>query len=162
MRATEFYNILEKNGFNFFTGVPCSYLTPFIRILTPKEPSLHLPALREDMAVGLAAGAYLAGKLPVIYMQNSGLGYSLEALASIQMIYCIPSLLLVTYRGPEDPGWEEHQVMGEHTEELLRTFKIRFSILKTGIGDSDIGEIKQYLVEREQPYCLLISKEALQ
>ena len=96
MKANYLFDLLEQQGFNFFTGVPCSYLTPFINILSPREPAFHLPALREDIAVGLAAGACLAGKLPVIYMQNSGLGYSLEAFASLHLIYRIPSLVLVT------------------------------------------------------------------
>jgi sulfopyruvate decarboxylase alpha subunit len=161
MQAQDLFNLLAKNGFNFFTGVPCSYLTPFIRILTPKEPAFHLPALREDMAVGLAAGAFLAGKLPVIYMQNSGLGYSLEAFASIHLIYYIPALVLVTYRGPEDPGWEEHQVMGEHTEALLQTFKFKYSILNDKVDDGQVKEIKRYLTEAQLPYCLLIPKGGL-
>lgn len=152
---------MRENGFNFFTGVPCSYLTPLIDLLSPMDANLHVPAPREDIAVGIAAGAYMGGALPVIYMQNSGLGYSLEAFASIHLIYRIPALVLTTYRGPEDKGWEEHQVMGDHTEELLRTFGFPYAILKERIGRDKIQEIKTYLQETQKPYMLLIEKGSL-
>ncbi len=161
MNAEDFLDVLRENGFDFFTGVPCSYLTPLIDVLSPMDSSLHVPAPREDIAVGIAAGAYLGGKLPVIYMQNSGLGYSLEAFASIHMIYNIPALVLATYRGPADKGWEEHQVMGDHTEELLKTFGFRYSILEESLGQKEIEEIETYLQQSLKPYVLLVKKGSL-
>ncbi len=161
MNAEDFLGILRASGVEFFTGVPCSYLTPLIDLLSPMDSSLHVPAPREDIAVGIAAGAYLAGALPVIYMQNSGLGYSLEAFASIHLIYDIPALVLVTYRGPGDPGWEEHQVMGAHTEELLKIFGIRYSILEERLGLEEMAGIASYMLEARRPYVLLIKKGSL-
>jgi phosphonopyruvate decarboxylase len=161
MKAKNFLTRLKQNNFNFFTGVPCSYLTPLIDLLSPLPPKQHIPAPREDIAVGIAAGAYLAGSTPVIYMQNSGLGYSLEAFASIHMIYNIPALVLATYRGPADKGWEEHQVMGDHTEELLKTFGFRYSILEESFDQTKIETIKSYLQQSLKPYVLLIKKGAL-
>lgn len=161
MKARHFLNLLEKNRFDFFTGVPCSYLKPLIAHLTGRESTFHVPAVREDIAVGLAAGAYLAGKTPVVYMQNSGLGYSLEAIASLHLIYSFPTLFLVTYRGPKDPGMEEHLVMGQHTEELLTTFKIKYSLLDDDMPGKEITGIKDYLLESERPYVLLVTKGAL-
>ena len=162
MKAIDFLTILEKNGFSFFTGVPCSYLSPLCKALVHKDGSFHVPAVREDVALGLAAGAYLAGKLPVIYMQNSGLGYCLEAFDSLHLIYHIPALVLVTYRGPEDQGWEEHVIMGKHTEELLNTFHMKYSLFKGKTSAGEIEQVKQYLVDRELPYFFLVTKGALQ
>src|SRR5207245_122100 len=59
----------------------------------------YVPAVREDSAVGIAAGAYLAGKKPVVLMQNSGLGVCLNAILSLNAIYAIPALLVVSWRG---------------------------------------------------------------
>ncbi len=164
MKARQFLELLEKNRFDFFTGVPCTYVKPLIDVLNERckeNNTFHVPAVREDIAVGLAAGAYLAGKSPVIYMQNSGLGYSLEAIASLHLIYNFPTLFLVTYRGPNDPGMEEHQVMGQHTEELLTAFKIKYSLLKETLSETEIKEINDYLQETQLPYVLLITKGAL-
>jgi len=161
MNARDFLDILKASGFGFFTGVPCSYLTPLIDLLSPMGPDLHVPAPREDIAVGIAAGAYLGGALPVIYMQNSGLGYSLEAFASIHLIYDIPALVLLTYRGPDDPGWEEHQVMGAHTESVLKTFGIRYSILEGSVDHQEMASIAAYVSEAGQPYVMLVKKGSL-
>ncbi len=162
MKAEDFLTLLKKQGFNFFSGVPCSYLKPLCEILNKSNDFLHIPAVREDIAVGLSVGAYLSGKLPVIYMQNSGLGYSLEAFASLHLIYYIPSLVLVSYRGPEDQGWEEHLVMGKHTEDLLRAFRLKYSIFKGKISEKELKEIKDYLINEQLPYFLLITKGALE
>lgn len=120
-----------------------------------------MPALREDIALGLAGGAYLAGKLPVVYMQNSGLGYSLEAFASLPLIYRIPCLVLVSFRGPEDPDMEEHVVMGRYTEDILKTFRLKYTIFTGEMGHLEIGAIKDYLLKEELPYILLFKKGAL-
>src|SRR5690349_15800696 len=84
-------------GFDFFVGVPCSLVKTLLAAL--ERRGLYLGETREDAALGVAAGAYLAGKTPVVVMQNSGLGVSLNALASLQLLYRIPALLLVTWRG---------------------------------------------------------------
>lgn len=130
MQAAAFLDNLTEAGFDFFTGVPCSYLAPLIDVLNRRPAGFHLPAPREDLAAGLAAGAWLGGRQPLVYMQNSGLGYSLEAFASLHMIYRIPVMLLVSWRGPGDPGWEEHRVMGDHTLELLDAFGIPWVVWK--------------------------------
>lgn len=161
MDAVEFLKILETAGFDFFTGVPCSYFTPLCSLLAKREASFHVNAVREDIAAGVAAGAYLAGKTPVIYMQNSGLGYSLEAFASLQMIYRIPALVLMSYRGPEDRGWEEHRVMGEHTEDLLNTFNLEYVLFRGDISERRVREIGRYLQDRALPYFMLVTKGAL-
>jgi len=162
MKAIDFLSLLEVNGFDFFTGVPCSYFAPLLEILNQRDTSVHVTAVREDIAVGLAVGARMAGKSPVVYMQNSGLGYSLEAFASLPLIYYIPLLVLVSYRGPDDQGWEEHLVMGQHTEDLLRSFGMRYSVFRGEISSPEINEIKEYLVREELPHVLLVTKGALQ
>jgi sulfopyruvate decarboxylase TPP-binding subunit len=85
----------------------------------------------------------------------------LEAIASLHLIYNFPTLFLVTYRGPNDPGMEEHQVMGQHTEELLTAFKIKYSLLKESLSETEIKKISDYLREAQLPYVLLITKGAL-
>ncbi len=159
MNAQQFLAWLEKSGFDFFSGVPCSYLGPFCRALEPRAS--HVPAPREDIALGLAAGAYLAGKLPLVYMQNSGLGYSLEVLASLHLIYRLPLLVLLSYRGPEDQGWEEHLVMGEHTLEILDTFALPYAPLAEPFTEKELANIKERLLREEKPFFLLVGKGGL-
>ena len=70
--------------------MPCSLVGPVIAEL--ERRGLYLGETREDAALGVAAGAYLGGRLPVVIMQNSGLGVSLNALGSLHLLYELPAL----------------------------------------------------------------------
>ena len=97
-----FVQALQDIGVDFFTGVPDSILGGIIAELM--ERRLYTPAVREDEAVAMAAGAYMAGKIPAVLMQNSGLGTSLNTLISLNMIYCQPCILIVSWRGYQGKG----------------------------------------------------------
>lgn len=86
---------------------------------------LYFGETREDAALGVAAGAYLGGKLPAVLMQNSGLGVSLNALASLNILYGMPCLLIVTWRGYEGKDAPEHLIMGDVMPRLLDLFDVR-------------------------------------
>jgi hypothetical protein len=81
------------------------------------------------VAVGLAAGAWLGGRRPVVVMQNSGLGTSLNALASLSLMYGLPALLLVTWRGYQGKDAPEHILMGEISPGLLDLLGIPYRVL---------------------------------
>ena len=117
--AEDCLEALKGRGFNFFCGVADSTLASLIEGLS-RDPAGYIPATREDLAVGLASGAFLAGRWPAVLMQNSGLGYCLNALASLNLIYRVPLLLLVGYRGYQGKDAPEHRVMGAHCEALLQ------------------------------------------
>ncbi len=72
--APEFVAALKSADFDFFTGVPCSLLKDLVSILDHDEDLHYISATREDSAIGMAFGARLAGKTPMVLMQNSGLG----------------------------------------------------------------------------------------
>src|SRR5881628_1282562 len=81
-----FVELLQRAGFDFFTGVPCSYLEAPIACL--EKSTQYLNATREDEAMSIAAGAWMGGKkLPVVFMQNSGLGNCLNVIASLHQSY---------------------------------------------------------------------------
>ena len=106
--ADRFVDRLLGAGFDFFVGVPCSLVKTLLAELERRR--LYLGETREDAALGVAAGAYLAGRMPVVVMQNSGLGVSLNALGSLHLLYRIPCLLLVTWRGFD--GKDAHREAG--------------------------------------------------
>ena len=120
--AGRFVDALEAAGFDFFTGVPCSLVGSVIAEL--ERRGTYFDETREDAALGVAAGAFLGGRLPVVVMQNSGLGVSLNALGSLHLSYELPCLLLVTWRGYEGNDAPEHLLMGEVMPRLLDLFGI--------------------------------------
>lgn len=117
--AAEFLAPARAAGLDFFTGVPCSYLTPLINGVASADVG-YLSAANEGEAIALAAGAWLAGRRPVVMMQNSGLGNALSPITSLLAPFAIPLLLVITWRGrPGEVDEPQHALMGPITPALL-------------------------------------------
>ncbi len=115
--ADELGEELITAGFGPFYGTPCGVLAPLLTALDARAGLLTVA--REDNAVGMAAGAWLAGGRPVVIMQNSGLGQSVNALASLVVPNRIPVLLIVSLRGADPDPTQENIEMGRLTRPLL-------------------------------------------
>jgi len=153
-RASRFVDRLLGAGFDFFVGVPCSLVRTVLADLERRE--LYLGETREDAALGVAAGAYLGGRMPVVVMQNSGLGVSLNALASLHLPYGIPCLLLVTWRGYEGRDAPEHLIMGDVLPRLLDLLGIRFRVPGADTIERDVAWAAREVRETPMPVALLI------
>ena len=152
--ADRFVDRLLGAGFDFFTGVPCSLVGPVIAELTRR--GVYLGEGREDAALGVAAGAYLGGRRPAVIMQNSGLGVSLNALASLHLLYHIPCLLLVTWRGFEGRDAPEHLIMGERMGRLLDLFEIPHRVSTVDGVEGDVVWAAERLDVTSRPVALAI------
>jgi phosphonopyruvate decarboxylase len=124
--ASAFVGPLAARGFRLFTGVPCSYLTPFINFVVDAPDLRYVPAANEGDAVAIATGAELGGTHAVVLLQNSGLGNAVSPLTSLTAVFELPVLLIVTWRGepagaPDEP---QHALMGAITEPLLELLAI--------------------------------------
>jgi sulfopyruvate decarboxylase subunit alpha len=150
----DFLRFLLDAGFDFFTGVPCSLAKSLIATL--EERGGYVPETREDAAVGLAAGAYMAGKQPTVIMQNSGLGVCVNALASLSLMYNFPCLLLITWRGYQGKDAPEHLVMGDISPTLLSTLKIPHQILNVDTVKESIDWASETLKQTSKPVALLL------
>jgi len=151
-----FAALLETEGYDFFTGVPCSMIASLIATLETHPRLPYVPAVREDVAVGLAAGAWLAGRRPMVLMQNSGLGTSLNALVSLSLMYRLPALLLVTWRGHGGKDAPEHLLMGEISPRLLEMIRIPHRILSARTVADDIAWGRSESERLSQPVALLL------
>ncbi len=123
--ADDFLVAARARGFSFFTGVPCSFLTPLINRVIGDPAGDYVGAASEGEAVAIAAGAWLAGRRTVVMCQNSGLGNAVNPLVSLNYPFRIPTLLIVTWRGA--PGLKDepqHELMGEITAAMLDTMRI--------------------------------------
>jgi sulfopyruvate decarboxylase subunit alpha len=154
LSADRFADRLLAAGFDFFTGVPCSLVGPLIAEL--ERRGLYFGELREDAALGVAAGAYLGGRLPVVIMQNSGLGVSLNALGSLHLLYRIPCLLLPTWRGHEGNDAPEHLVMGEVMPRLLDLYDIPQRVPSAETADRDVEWAAASIRETGRPVALVV------
>lgn len=109
---------LVQAGIDLACSVPTSSLSPLLQGLTGLAVQ-HVGVTREEEGVGVCAGAALAGRTPVLLMQNSGLGNSLNALASLTTLYRLPLLMLLEHRGLPGERISAQIPMGEQTPKLL-------------------------------------------
>ena len=152
---------LDAERFTHVTGVACSLLAPLISRLLQAEPPRYLSAVREDAAIGLAAGLYLGGGWPCVLMQNSGIGYCLNALTSLNLIYEIPALLMIGYRGYLGKDAPEHLVMGQSCEALLREIGIPVHVPESGALPEAIRTASQWMRQHLRPAAILVKPGVL-
>ena len=158
MRAPEFCQLLKKEGFNFYVGVPCSLLRSIIDCLLDDPEVRCLIATREEEAIGIAAGVSLGGGKPLVFMQNSGLANALGALSSLSMIYKIPMLLLVSWRGFKGLDAPEHMIIGKITLSLLENVGIPAFTPEPGeVAEATEKAIKK-MEESQRPVALVLRK----
>lgn len=137
LKMSEFGAILEQIGFNFYSGVPCSFLKPMINYAINRKQ--FVMGANEGDAVAICAGAYLGGKKPIFLCQNSGLTNAVSPLTSLNYTFEIPVLGFVSLRG--EPGLSDepqHELMGTITEELLDVMKIKNEILSNDLATAKI------------------------
>ena len=147
---------LGRHGFDFFTGVPCSLIEDLIAVLERGTRAPYVAAVREDAAVGVAAGAWFGGRRPVVLMQNSGLGTSLNALASLSLMYGLPVLLVVTWRGFGGKDAPEHILTGEISPKLLELLGVPYRVLAADSLDADLAWAATEMDARRSPVALLV------
>ncbi len=150
-----------RRRFDFFTGVPCSFLQPFINGTIMDRRFRYVGATSEGEAVGIAAGAYLAGHRSVVMCQNSGLGNMINPLTSLTAPFRIPMLLIVTWRG--QPGLNDepqHEVMGKITHSLLDTIGMPWRPFPRENGDivSSLDAADEWMKRENLPFALVMEK----
>ncbi len=125
IETSQFVGPAKRLGFDFWAGVPCSFLTPFINYTIGDEELTYISSANEGDAVAAATGAALGGCRSVAMMQNSGLGNAVSPLTSLNHVFRIPVLLIITLRGePGKPDEPQHELMGQITQDLLETMRI--------------------------------------
>ncbi|MBT4763414.1 phosphonopyruvate decarboxylase [bacterium] len=164
-----FFNACKDEGVDFFSGVPDSLLKNICSYITDNTPSEnHIIAANEGNALAIGVGYHLStGKVPLIYMQNSGLGNVINPLLSLadQDVYSIPLLMMIGWRG--DPGMKDepqHKKQGRVTIALLEAMEIPYKVLT---ADSNIEEVEVTLktmlsiAKKENKPCALLIKKGL-
>ena len=169
IEARHFVEAARERGFEWYAGVPCSYLTPFINYVL-QDSSLHYVSMaNEGDAVALIAGITLGshhgrGGGPtrgIAMMQNSGLGNAVSPLTSLTWTFRLPQLLIVTWRGqPGVPDEPQHALMGPITPAMLDTMDIRWELFPTepqAIGPA-LDRATAHMDATGLPYALLMQK----
>jgi phosphonopyruvate decarboxylase len=163
--ADDFLGPAREHGFSFYTGVPCSFLTPLINRVISDRLLDYVGATSEGEAVAIAAGAWLAGRQTVVMCQNSGLGNAVNPLTSLNFPFRIPTLLVVTWRG--QPGLKDepqHVLMGQITSLLLETLRIPHGDFPNSMDDVApiLARVMANITGNELPFGLIMAKGSVQ
>lgn len=168
MRIEDFVSCLQAD---FYTGVPDSLLKPLCNYLMDAygiDPKHHVIAANEGNCTALAAGYHMAtGKIPVVYMQNSGQGNCINPIASLlhEKVYAIPSIFVIGWRG--EPGTKDepqHIYQGEITLRLLEDMNIAYMIIDETTPKGEVAaRMEQYRSLLSEGKCIafVVKKGAL-
>ncbi len=165
----EFFQALNENGVRFFSGVPDSLLKNICAYITDyTDPREHIIAANEGNALSIGIGYHLAtGKLPLIYLQNSGLGNVVNPLLSLAdpEILSVPLLMMIGWRG--EPGVKDepqHSKQGRVTLAMLESMEIPYKVLSP---EEDAAVIREALASlakqalQEQKPCALVVRKGV-
>lgn len=166
VRPEFFVKTLKEHGIDFYAGVPDSLLKNICAYITDNLPAeQNIIAANEGGAMGIAAGYHLAtGKIPVVYMQNSGEGNIINPLASLtdKEVYNIPVLLVIGWRGrPGVHDEPQHVKQGKVTTGLLNVMGINYAIFSKDEEDAakQIKIAVDFMKATNECYALVIEKD---
>lgn len=154
-----FVELLHRHSFGPYVGVPCSLLAPIINYVVERHQHEYLAVNNEGEAVALASGAALAGRRPVVLLQNSGLGNTVNVLTSLNQVFHIPVLLIVSWRG--EPGTSDepqHRLMGRITPATLDLMEVAHAVLPDRDDDleRELGTAITHMEATRLPYAFVI------
>lgn len=154
----------------FYTGVPDSQLKALCDYLVKQYEisDRHIIAANEGNAVALAAGYYLStGKIPLVYMQNSGIGNIINPAVSLmhKKVYAIPCIYVVGWRGePNVHDEPQHIYQGEVTIKLLEDIGIRTFVIRKETSEFEVQSVMKEFrdcLNKGEGVAFIIAKDAL-
>ena len=150
------YKGLKNAGINFIVSVPCANLKKLLNLVEEDEEIKHVPVTREEEGFGICAGAYMGGRKPAILMQNSGLGNSVNVLASLNKLYNFPILMIISHRGTFGEGVYGQIPMSKATTKVLDSLDITYHKIEDPNQSEQIVEKAWNLAKiSEEPIALL-------
>ncbi len=159
------FETLSSYGVSFFAGVPDSYLNGFCDYALNNCGQRNIIAANEGNAVAIGAGHYIATKqIPLIYMQNSGIGNAFNPIISLidEAVYSIPMILMIGWRGKDyaDVNHPQHSHQGKITIDLLELLEIPYSILTDDENafEIEVSKAVKYCREMRRSYAFVVPK----
>jgi len=147
---------LKGISVDFVASVPCINLQELLCLVDSDQQMTHIPVTREEEGVGICAGAWMGGRRPAILMQNSGLGNCINALASLNSLYGVPLLMIMSHRGCAGEPIVGQVPMGRLTLPLLEAMDIPAVAPRAGEGEEAVRMAWDLALERGLPAAVLL------
>jgi len=147
---------LKTNGANFFTSVPCKLLGGFIKALEDDNDIAYMSVNREEEGLGICAGAYFGGQVPVLVMQNTGVGTLITSLCSLGNYFRLPITMIISHRGSPGEPIGAQVPMGTAVEHLLATINIPTYRFSDPSDCANIGKLVPFASVAEGPVAAIL------
>ena len=151
------YEILRDEKIGLISTLPCNKLADLIRNIP--EGFIHIPLSREENGVGISAGFYLTGGKPLMMIQSSGLGNSLNALMSLHKGFHLPLPILASWRGRENDKHKTQIPFGKSLPELFRILELPYTVIERADQIKEISKAIRHSFTNNTPHIILISPE---
>jgi len=156
------YKALKKSGIGLVSALPETWLVHLIRMAEDDPQMILVRLAKEEEGVGISAGAHFAGVKSAMLMQNHGFLASINGIVSFALLYRMPLLMIISYRGhfgERDP-WQTQG--GAVTEPLLRALGIPYSFLDNpATVERRIAEAQTLAYASLHPAALLLTRELM-
>ena len=157
INTTEFLRVMNECKLGPYMGVPCSWLKHILTEIRNTGVE-HYVCSEEGSAMGLAAGFSLSGKIPVVYMQTDGVANALNPLATLNKLYNLPCVLLISHRGaPKANDAEQHRQLGRNLHQMLDVIDMPTYMLDGKNWRQSIGKAAQ-IASKGMQVALIIEK----
>ena len=154
------YGILRDEKIGLVSTLPCNKLASMIRGL-PDE-IIHHPLNREENGVGISSGFYLTGGKPLMMIQSSGLGNSLNALMSLTKGYALPLPIIASWRGRENDKFKCHIPMGKSLPNVFKALDVPCTVIERPDDIEKIARAIRNSFAQSTPHIILITPEILE
>ncbi|MFT5426227.1 MAG: phosphonopyruvate decarboxylase [Gammaproteobacteria bacterium] len=161
IQAEDFIESARGLGFQRYTGVPCSFLTPFINYVINDDTLNYVSSSNEGDAIATAAGAAIGGERSIAMMQNSGLGNAVSPITSLSYMFRIPMIIITTHRGaPGITDEPQHELMGQITGEMFDIMRIPWETFPKEKADISpaLQRASEHMEKEHRPYGFIMQK----
>lgn len=157
------YDGIKEAGIRFVSALPETWLVYLLQLAEDDPEMCLVEVAKEEEAIGIAAGAYFAGKPNALLMQNHGFLASINGIVSLALLYRIPLVMLIAHRGHIGEPYPWHTQGGILTEPVLRGLSLPFDYVR----DPDevakkIREAQALAMSSLSPVALLLTRDLME
>ena len=157
------YQGIKQSGVRFLTALPETWLVYLLQLADDDPDMTLIEVAKEEEAIGIAAGAYFAGKPNLLLMQNHGFLASINGIVSLALLYRVPLVMLIALRGHWGEPYPWHTQGGIHTEPVLRGLGIPFEYARDpAVIARQIAEAQTFANSSLSPVALLLTRELME
>ncbi len=156
-REEEVIEILKRQGIDLVATLPCEKISRLLRLIVQDSAFCHVGLNREENGVGISAGAYLGGGKPVMVIQSTGLGNSINAIMSLTVTYRLPLPIIASWRGVYHEKIEAQVPLGMALPGVIDALGLNYTIIDDSSEIWLVEEVIQDAFENERPHIALIS-----